>query len=140
MSLDANRSFSGVPLSWQILWNSCWASFNSKESRLFIDFQSAVTFSLLWRYSAIRLVQHWRRCSHISFTNWTSFEFWIRTIFNRYGKATMLSTWRWMTLCFKVFENFCIVSFMDKSSRTFMWFFNSWEDHILPVEILLHLP
>ena len=65
--------------------------------------------------------------------------------FNRYVKATMLSSWRWMALCFKDFKNVCIESFMVESSITFMWFFISWVDHIpllrfhctLPPAILL---
>ena len=138
-NMETNRSISGVPLSWQILWNDWRASFHSEESELFLDSQSAVTFSFLGRYSAVRVIPYWRRWSHISFSHWTSFKFWIPPIFNWYVKATILPTWRWMALCFKVFENDCIASFMAKSSKTFMWFFIYWADNIPPVEILFHV-
>ena len=39
-------------------WNDWGASFHSEESELFIDSQSAVTFSLLGRYSAVRVIPH----------------------------------------------------------------------------------
>ena len=44
-----------------------------------------------------------------------------------------------MTLYFKVFENVCIASFMSKSSKTFMRLFISGADHILSVDIPLHV-
>ena len=51
----------------------------------------------------------------------------------------MLSNWRWMTLCLMVFKNGCLASFMAQGSKTYMWFFISWADHILSVEIPLHV-
>ena len=44
-----------------------------------------------------------------------------------------------MALCFMVFENVCIASFMVKLSKTFMWFFISRADHISLVEIPLQV-
>ena len=125
--------------SWQILWNDWGASFHSEEPDLFLDSQLAITFSFLGRYSAVRMYPYCRRWSHISFANWIDFKFWKPLIFNRYAKATILPTWRWMALFFKVFENVFISSFMAKNSKTFMWFFISWGDHIPPVEIPLHV-
>ena len=137
--MKANRSISEVPLTWQIFWNDWGASFYSEVSELFLDSQSAVIFILLGRYFPVRVIPHWRRWSHISFANWTNFKLCVPSIFNRYVKATMLSPWRWMALCSKVFENVYITSFMAKSSETFMWFFISWADHIPPVEAPLHV-
>ena len=79
----ANRSIMWVPLSWEILWNKLGASFHSENPDLFLDFWSAVIFSLLGRYSAVRVITHWRRWSHIYFANWTNFKFWTPPIFNR---------------------------------------------------------
>ena len=91
--------------SWQILWNDWGASFHSEEPDLFLDSQLAITFSFLGRYSAVRMYPYCRRWSHISFANWIDFKFWKPLIFNRYAKATILPTWRWMALFFNVFEN-----------------------------------
>ena len=128
-------SISWQIFSWQILWNDWGASFHSEEPDLFLDSQLAITFSFLGRYSAVRMYPYCRRWSHISFANWIDFKFWKPLIFNRYAKATVLPTWRWMALFFKVFENVFISSFMAKNSKAFMWFFISWGDHIPPVEI-----
>ena len=123
--------FSGVSLSWQIFRNNLEASFHSKKFKFFIAWQSAVTFSLLGRYSAVRLILHRSRWSHVPIANWANLKFWVLPVFNRFLKATMLPTWRRIALCFKVFENVCLASFMAKRSTTFMWFFISWADHIL---------
>ena len=84
------------------------------------------------------MIPHWK-WSHISFADRINFKLWVPTIFNRYVKATMLSNWRWMTLCLMVFKNGCLASFMAQGSKTYMWFFISWADHILSVEIPLHV-
>ena len=47
----------------------------------FLTPQSAVTFSLLGKYSAVRVIPFWRRWSHISFVHWTSFKLWVPSIF-----------------------------------------------------------
>ena len=60
---EANRSFSRVPLCWQILWDNWRASFHSDESELFLGSQSAVTFSSLERHSTVTVILHWRRWS-----------------------------------------------------------------------------
>ena len=93
------------------------------------------------RYPAVRVILQWRRWSQISFANWTNFKFWVPPSLTGMSKLPCCPPGNeWLFASWTLFENVCIASIMGKGSKTFMWFFFSWADHITPVVILLHIP
>ena len=66
-TLDAKRSTSGQPSTWQILWNTCGHSFHSAESLTFLDSQSAIVLRCDGIHSAVIVILCSSRYSHILF-------------------------------------------------------------------------
>ena len=60
-------------------------------------------------------------------------------IFIKYFKTTILSTWWSIPLTFLYFVNLCLASFTANNSRILMWYFVSWADNILTVDIPLQV-
>ena len=79
----------------------------------FLDSQSALTFNLLGRCSAVIVIWQDSRYFQLDLLIFRSWRLSVPSIFKRYARATFLSTWTWMVKCYKFFVKVSIVNLMS---------------------------